>query len=84
MRHGRATALLRGLHADIVFLDPPYHLESEYANVLTLLAVKPPVLVIAQHSSRFEPGDGNAALRRTRVLKQGDNSLSFYEPVSSK
>jgi 16S rRNA G966 N2-methylase RsmD len=64
-----------------VFLDPPYHLENEYANVLTLLAVRPPELVIAQHSSRFEPGDGNAALHRTRVLKQGDNSLSFYEPV---
>jgi hypothetical protein len=35
-------------------------------------------LVIAQHASRFVLADEYGALKRFRVLKQGDNSLSFY------
>jgi rRNA maturation protein Nop10 len=35
-------------------------------------------MVVAQHSARFDPGDAHGALRRTRVLQQGDNALSFY------
>ena len=36
-------------------------------------------LAIAQHSVRFDPGDLHGGLRRVRVLRQGDNVLSFYE-----
>ncbi len=64
--------------ADIVFLDPPYERESEYAAALWLLSENPPRMVIVQHSVRFSPADSYGVLRRTRMLKQGDNALSFY------
>ena len=65
-------------HADIVFLDPPYDLEREYAAVLEVLAENPPAIAVVQHSVRFALGDVHGALRRTRIVKQGDNALSFY------
>jgi 16S rRNA (guanine(966)-N(2))-methyltransferase RsmD len=65
-------------HADIVFLDPPYDLEREYAAVLEVLAGNPPMIVVVQHSSRQALGDVSGVLRRTRIVKQGDNALSFY------
>jgi 16S rRNA (guanine966-N2)-methyltransferase len=64
--------------ADIVFLDPPYDLEREYAPALKLLSEKPTGLVIAQHSARLALAESYGTLKRTRVLKQGDNALSFY------
>jgi 16S rRNA (guanine966-N2)-methyltransferase len=66
--------------ADIVFLDPPYKLERDYEAVLNILSEAPPGLTIAQHTSRLALQETYGALRRTRVVKQGDNSLSFYQP----
>jgi 16S rRNA (guanine966-N2)-methyltransferase len=77
---GRVTAILPRLEADIVFLDPPYPLEKEYAAALALLGERPPELVIAQHPPRVKLEDAYGALHRTRQLKQGDNELSFFEP----
>ncbi len=65
--------------ADIVFLDPPYDKEREYAATLELLAQTPPSLVIVQHSVRTTLPDEQPPLRRFRLLKQGDNALSFYD-----
>jgi 16S rRNA (guanine(966)-N(2))-methyltransferase RsmD len=64
--------------ADIVFLDPPYALEREYAAVLELLSETPPPITVVQHSSRQALGDVYGVLRRTRIVRQGDNALSFY------
>ena len=64
--------------ADIVFLDPPYDLESEYAAVLELLSGTPPALTVVQHSIRQALAEVYGVLGRTRVVKQGDNALSFY------
>lgn len=77
---GKASTLLPRYKADIVFLDPPYDMEREYDACLDALAENPPELVIAQHASRFEPPEGAGVLKRTRVVRHGDNSLSFYEP----
>jgi 16S rRNA (guanine966-N2)-methyltransferase len=66
--------------ADIVFLDPPYDLEREYFAALELLGADPPALTIAQHSIRLKLADSYGNLERTRLLKQGDNALSFYAP----
>lgn len=75
---GRATALLSGIRADIVFLDPPYALEGEYETALTKLGARPPEQVIVQHDVRLKLADSYGALRQMRVLRQGDNCLSFY------
>ena len=79
VRHARARSVIPQLHAEIVFLDPPYHLEGEYAAALDLLADRPAALVIAQHSSRMALNPQYGSLTRVRELKQGDNVLSFFE-----
>ena len=77
---GKVLEYLRHRKADIVFLDPPYELEREYAEAMQLLDEEPHPLVVAQHSSRFELATSYGSLRRTRVVQQGDNALSFYRP----
>jgi len=74
---------------DVVFLDPPYDAEAEYAATLGalggaaagLLAVG--AVVIAEHRRRKKLEDRYGKLARTRLLEQGDASLSFYQPVDS-
>jgi 16S rRNA (guanine966-N2)-methyltransferase len=80
VRAARATKVIPSLRADVVFLDPPYPLEKEYAAALALLGRQAPSLVIAQHPPRLLLEEEYGALHRTRILKQGDNWLSFYEP----
>lgn len=75
---GPVLLTLERYSADIVFLDPPYPLEREYMAALELLAHHPPPLTIVQHASRFALPDTQGPLTRTRLLKHGDNALSFY------
>jgi 16S rRNA (guanine966-N2)-methyltransferase len=83
IRPGKVTAMIDRIQADIVFLDPPYDQEQEYELVLEKLAAQPPPLapglVIAQHSARLVLKEAYGLLRRTRIVKQGDNALTFYE-----
>jgi 16S rRNA (guanine966-N2)-methyltransferase len=78
LRQGKATALIGRITADIVFLDPPYDLHSEYEMALTKLGGVPPALVIVQHDARLKLAQAYGELQQTRVLRQGDNCLSFY------
>jgi len=80
---GKAAAVLPRRRADIAFLDPPYELTAEYEIALAALDQSETPLVILQHSSRFTPPEGSGHLQRYRVLKQGDNSLSFYRRIST-
>ena len=82
--HGGVTTYLRNLAADIYFLDPPYEHVEEYEASLRLLESRTGATIIAQHASREKLADEYGALRRTRVLKQGDNSLSFYQAPASE
>ena len=75
---GPVLLTLPKLHADIVFLDPPYDLEREYAAAMEVLGENPPKIAVVQHSVRQALGDVYGALRRTRIVRQGDNALSFY------
>jgi len=75
---GSVLLMLPANPGDIVFIDPPYELEQEYAVALAALAANPPRLAVVQHSKHFHLADDYGPLRRTRVLKQGDNVLSFY------
>ncbi len=81
VHQGRAAGSAGRWRADVVFLDPPYTRPHEYLSCLLALAEDPPPLVIAQHSRHQSLEDFYASLNRTRVLKQGDNQLSFYEPA---
>jgi len=75
---GMVMLTLPHYKADIVFLDPPYDAAREYATILTLLSEAPPSLAIVQHSIRQTMPEEQGTLRRTRIVKQGDNALSFY------
>lgn len=79
--HGEALKRLPLHCADIVFLDPPYEAERECHAALRLLGSSPPALVVVQHSVRAPLEDRYGALERVRLLRQGDNALSFFEPA---
>jgi 16S rRNA (guanine966-N2)-methyltransferase len=67
---------------DFVFVDPPYAAHIDYARTLEFLAtanfLAPDALVIIEHHHKFQLPEQFGHLSRTRVLKQGDASLSFY------
>jgi 16S rRNA (guanine966-N2)-methyltransferase len=74
----RASIAIPNVVAEIVFLDPPYEAAQEYQKSLAALGERPPALVIVQHFTKLDLLENYGALRRTRVLKQGQNALSFY------
>jgi 16S rRNA (guanine966-N2)-methyltransferase len=73
----------QGVSCDLCFLDPPYDMESAYAQVLGFLGqsrlLKPSSIVVAEHDKHFDPGGKFGALERYRELRQGDAVLSFYK-----
>lgn len=77
---GSASLYLGKTPADIVFIDPPYPQEREYRAALDALEANAPGLVIVQHSVRFPLPEEQGPFRRTRMVKQGDNVLSFFRP----
>lgn len=78
--HGPAATYLAANPADIYFMDPPYGRDTEYDTAMRIVAgsAAPSAIVIAQHASRHSLAAEYGALRRYRVVRQGDNSLSFY------
>jgi 16S rRNA (guanine(966)-N(2))-methyltransferase RsmD len=78
---GPARPALERLSADIVFLDPPYALDREYKAALQALSVRPPPLTLVQHASRVSMPERVGRIRRVRVLRHGDNAVSFFEPL---
>jgi 16S rRNA (guanine966-N2)-methyltransferase len=77
---GPVALTLERQSGDIVFLDPPYEQEREYRTALDVLASHPPPLTVVQHSTHFPLEDAYGTLHRTRLVKQGDNTLSFFAP----
>jgi 16S rRNA (guanine966-N2)-methyltransferase len=75
---GKVLVTLERCPAGIVFLDPPYDQADEYAGALDLLGEKPPALTIAQHDFHLKLKDAYGNLHRTRMVRHGDNALSFY------
>jgi 16S rRNA (guanine966-N2)-methyltransferase len=70
---------------DLVYIDPPYEAEAEYAGTLNFLGsargrgtLAPDALVIAEHSSKAKLATRYGALEHTRLVKQGDAALSFF------
>jgi 16S rRNA (guanine(966)-N(2))-methyltransferase RsmD len=68
---------------DIVFFDPPY--SSDYSTVLFEFGAESSTLLreegifITEHHLKNELPDAVGNLRRWRMVKQGQNCLSFYE-----
>jgi 16S rRNA (guanine(966)-N(2))-methyltransferase RsmD len=77
--HGAALAHLGRLEAEIVFLDPPYELEGEYEEAMRALGAAAPPLAVVQHDHRRSLEERYGGLERVRLLRQGDNTLSFFE-----
>lgn len=70
---------------DVVYLDPPWEAEAEYAKTLHLLGsargrtmLAPGAVVVAEHSSKAPLPERFGELVQTRTLKQGDAALTFY------
>lgn len=74
-----ATDALPQIEGDVYFLGPPYALHEEYENTLTALGASPLDLVIAQHARSHELSLHYGKLERVRVIRQGKNTLSFFE-----
>ena len=68
---------------DLVFFDPPY--QNDYLEVLQKFGeidsrlLNTDGVLIAEHHSKLALPDEIGALKRWRLLKQGDSSLSFFE-----
>ena len=71
---------------DIIFFDPPYkddYLKAlEFVGANTSKLLNEDGLLIAEHHHKNTLPEQVGNLRRIRVLKQGDSSLSFYQPQS--
>jgi 16S rRNA (guanine(966)-N(2))-methyltransferase RsmD len=78
--HTKALSVLGRRRADMVFLDPPYGLVQEYDGALRLLGETPGPLVMAQHDWHLKLEETYGRLRCYRVLRHGDNCVSFYAP----
>ncbi len=76
---GSALRLLAGTECTIAFLDPPYELTAEYGNAIPALDETGCQLAIAQHHSNFVLDNAYGPFQKTRTVKQGGNSLSFFE-----
>jgi 16S rRNA (guanine966-N2)-methyltransferase len=71
-----------GFKANIVFFDPPYDFKP-YVDLLEItftrgLAAQMARVVIEHHRKADIPESG-AGFRRSRIIRQGDHCLSFYE-----
>lgn len=68
---------------DVIYFDPPYM--NDYAPALATVGAQEATLlraggvVVAEHHHKNELKDAYGELRRWRVVRQGDSSLSFYE-----
>jgi 16S rRNA (guanine(966)-N(2))-methyltransferase RsmD len=74
----------KGERHEVLFMDPPWEAEQEYAVTLGLLGssaaalLAPGAIVIAEHRRKLPLDEQYGNLSRTRLLEQGDAALSFY------
>ena len=69
----------------IVFFDPPYAID--YLPVLELFGTNSGLLaqdglLVVEHHHKNQLPDEVGSIIRSRILKQGDSALSFFEPLN--
>jgi 16S rRNA (guanine(966)-N(2))-methyltransferase RsmD len=71
-----------GVRARFCFLDPPYDSRRERDQTLRWIAesslMEPHGSIIVQHDKKDVPPESLGEWRRTRILAQGSNAVSFY------
>ena len=71
------------VHAQFIFLDPPYAADIEYETALDALGESPIIApdgrVIVEHLRKRTLPERVGDLELARVLEQGDAALSFYK-----
>src|SRR5258706_514041 len=74
---------LRETLFNVLFADPPYAKKAQSDRVLGFLGSAPFLnlgsIVIAEHRRTFELPQRFGRLLQTRILRQGDAALSFFE-----
>jgi 16S rRNA (guanine966-N2)-methyltransferase len=74
-----------GVHAEFIYLDPPYADQRAYEEILAFLGESDLLaqggLIIAEHRRKTGLPSVAGQLERTRVVEQGDTALSFYKAV---
>ena len=72
----------RNVHAQFIFLDPPYAADSEYQNTLETLGessiVAPGARVVVEHLRKRQLPDRVGELELSRIVEQGGAALTFY------
>ena len=71
--------------ADVIFFDPPYDFQP-YKDLLEIVfsrgLIVPSAPVIIEHWRKAALPEEGQNYRRTRVVRQGDQCLSFYSDIS--
>jgi 16S rRNA (guanine966-N2)-methyltransferase len=76
-----------GFKANIVFFDPPYDFKP-YGDLLEITFTRGLVAqkarVVIEHHRKADIPESGAAFRCSRIIRQGDHCLSFYEEDGSQ
>jgi 16S rRNA (guanine966-N2)-methyltransferase len=85
-RRGLTQLAERGVHADFIFVDPPYADLRQCLKLLERIA-EPQIAarllathgrLILEHAAWDKVPEEIGVVHRTRILKQGDSALSFF------
>jgi 16S rRNA (guanine966-N2)-methyltransferase len=78
---------LQGFKTNIVFFDPPYDWKP-YRDLLEIVFKKEllsrQACVVIEHHRKADVPESGDGYRRSRIVRQGDHCLSFYEEVRSQ
>jgi 16S rRNA (guanine(966)-N(2))-methyltransferase RsmD len=85
-RRGLTQLSERAVHADFIFIDPPYADVRQCLKLLERVGEKkfaerllaPAGRLILEHAAWDKVPEDVGVVHRTRILKQGDSALSFF------
>ena len=76
----------QGFRANIIFFDPPYNWKL-YRDLVEIVfekgLVAPPFCVVIEHHRKADLPESGEHYHRSRIVRQGDHCLSFYESGGS-